>query len=297
MIVCSTAGGWVVHAPAKLNFFLEVLGVREDGYHEIVTVICPVRLYDYLRVEVEPRGKIQLVARCSVGLAADGGGELPLGADNLVVRAVELLRSRAGVASGAHIELYKRIPIAAGLGGGSSDAAAALVAANYAWGLNWPQARLMELAGELGSDVPCFIPGGPVLCRGRGELVEPLGRWPPLWCVIAKPPAGLATAAVYRMCRAAERPKSPDALLDAASKGDLAAVGRLLWNRLQEAAKKLTPWIERLSGRFSQADCLGHAMTGSGTGYFGIFRHARNARFAARRLASCGVEVFVVQSC
>jgi 4-diphosphocytidyl-2-C-methyl-D-erythritol kinase len=297
MMLHRTADGWDAYAPAKLNFFLEVLGRREDGYHEIVTVVCPIGLYDCLRFRNDPQGRIRLTVRCAAGWNAVQASDVPLGRDNLVVRAAELLRERSGIKSGARIDLYKRIPIAAGLGGGSSDAAATLVAANKAWALGWPQEKLVELAAELGSDVPCFIPGGPVVCRGRGEQVEPIGRWPPMWCVVAKPPAGLSTAAVYRACRPADVPNSPNALLEAAGSGDLAAVGRLLWNRLQDSAAKLSPWIERLSACFSQLGCLGHAMTGSGTAYFGVFRHARNARFAARRLSSCGVEVFVVQSC
>jgi len=280
-----------------LNLFLEVLGRREDGYHEIVTVVCPVNLYDCLRFRADPGDHIRLTVRCAAGSKAVPPSDVPVGSENLVVRAAELVRERSGIRSGAQIDLYKRIPIAAGLGGGSSDAAATLLAANKAWALGWPQEKLMELAAELGSDVPGFIPGGPVVCRGRGEQVEPIACWPKLWCVVAKPPAGLSTSAVYRACRPADVPKSPKALLEAAGKGDLATVGRLVWNRLQESAMKLSPWIERLSACFSQLGCLGHAMTGSGTAYFGVFRHARNARFAARRLSSCGVEVFVVQSC
>src|SRR5205823_2480704 len=121
-------------------------------------------------------------------------GELPQEADNLVTRAMQMLRSQAHVAAGARVQLLKRIPSAAGLGGGSSDAAAALVAANAGWELNWPQAELAALAARLGSDVPFFLGHGPALCRGRGEQIEPVGGLGCLHFVLVRPPAGLSTA-------------------------------------------------------------------------------------------------------
>ena len=291
----------VVHAPGKLNLFFEVLAKRDDGYHEIETLICPVGLYDTVYFREGPRGQLEL--RCQRANGASGptglrGEVLPEGRENLVLRAVELLRQQAGVDSGATLRLVKRIPIAAGLGGGSSDAAAALVAANQGWGLGRSSGQLARISAELGSDVPFFLAGGPAICRGRGERVEPVAGAAVLHFVVVYPPAGLSTAAVYDVCRPATRPQTPAPLLKALTRGDITQTGRLLFNRLQAAAEKLSPWIGRLQRELARQDCLGHGMSGSGTSYFGLCRHARHARRVARRLQANGVgSVFAVQSC
>lgn len=296
----------VIQAPAKLNLFFEVLSKRDDGYHEIETLMCPIDLYDtlYFREDSSEQIKLKCERVPEFGkLDGNGGGEtgvgdLPEGSDNLVVRAVELLRQRAGVQRGARLRLVKRIPMAAGLGGGSSDAAAALVAANRGWGLGRSRGELAAMAAELGSDVPFFLAGGCAVCRGRGERVLEVGAVGPLHFVVAHPPGGLSTAAVYGVCQPAKRRRSVTRLLEALSQGDLSQAGRLLFNRLQPAAEGLSPWIERLRSAFEREDFLGHGMSGSGTSYFGLCRHARHARRVARRLQTNRVgSVFVVRSC
>jgi 4-diphosphocytidyl-2-C-methyl-D-erythritol kinase len=293
--------GMVVQAPAKLNLFFEVLGKRADGYHEVETLMCPVDLYDTIGFREEPGGRIRLsygkVSGCwrpnRTWLA-----EVPEGPANLIVRAVELLQRRGGVRSGAELRLVKRIPPAAGLGGGSSDAAAALVAANAGWGLDWSLSRLSELAGELGSDVPFFLAGKPAICRGRGEQVEPLSGLGALHFVIVRPPQGLSTRDVYQACRPAAQPRRLAPLMEAFVRGDGRRLGGLLFNRLQFAAESLSPWIDRLRRKFAEMDCLGHGMSGSGTSYFGLCRHARQALRVARRLQASGVgSVFAARSC
>lgn len=295
-----SGAGWEVHAPAKLNLLFEVLARRGDGYHEIETLMLPIRLFDTLHVVPAADGQLELSCGWAAGEQSQSGrsGDLPTGSDNLAVRAVELLRGRAGVAAGASLRLLKRIPSAAGLGGGSSDAAAALIAANAAWGLNWSREALTPLAAELGSDVPFFLAVGAAVCRGRGERVEPIGRAAPLHLVVARPPVGLSTARVFAACRVADRPRSSQPLVAALRRGDAAQVGHLLHNRLQEPARALCPWVERLRREFDRLDFLGHQMSGSGTSYFGICRHARHARRAARQLRSLALgSVFAASSC
>jgi 4-diphosphocytidyl-2-C-methyl-D-erythritol kinase len=293
-----------VQAPAKINLFLEVLSRREDGFHEIETLMVPIDLCDDLALTATDDGRISLDCRWSWGCQAefpDGDDvdcqwpRLPDGDANLAVRALRRLRSASGCSAGARVQLVKRIPSAAGLGGASSDAAAALVAANHAWRLGWCRERLAELAAELGSDIPFFLHGTACVCRGRGEQVEPLSPLRKWNLVIVRPRGGLTTADVYRHCRPADAPRRVDAILAAARGGDDAQVGRLLFNRLQAAAREVSPWIERLRRRFDRLGCLGHQMSGSGTSYFGICRHARHARRVARRLraAGCGA-VFAV---
>ncbi len=291
----------VIQAPAKLNLFFEVLAKRNDGYHEIETLMCPIDLYDTLHFQEDPNGQVELRCRRVFGAGGPSGRglhEVPEGPQNLVVRAVELVRRRAGVRRGAKLRLIKRIPAAAGLGGGSSDAAAALVAANEGWQLGRSRDELAEWAAELGSDVPFFLANGPAVCRGRGERVTPIAGLGMLYFVVVRPPEGLSTAAVYDACWAAAKPQTAGPLVDTLRQGDWSQAGRRLLNRLQPAAETLSPWVKRLQQEFSHLDFLGHGMSGSGTSYFGLCRHARHARRSARRLEANGVgSVFAVRSC
>jgi 4-diphosphocytidyl-2-C-methyl-D-erythritol kinase len=293
--------GAIVLAPAKLNLFFEVLGKRKDGYHEVETLVTPVDLYDTLYFEARGDGQIRFECCPASGFQERDGSWLrgvPAGTENLVVRAVELLRRQSGEQRGATLRLVKRIPTAAGLGGGSSDAAAALAAANACWGLGWLWDSLAKLGAELGSDVPLFFVGGPVLCRGRGERVERVAARGSLDFVVVRPPEGLSTAAVYRACSPGTPPRDVTPLAEALTRGELAEAGRGLFNRLEDAAQTISPWIRRLRAEFDETDCVGHQMSGSGTCYFGLCRHARHARRIARRLQARGVGVaFAVQGC
>lgn len=291
-----------VWTPAKLNLFLEILARRQDGYHELETLMCPIALYDTLYFRDEARGQISFTSEIAAGprdATTRGGGveELPEGPDNSAVKAVQRLRARTGYAGGARLHLVKRIPLAAGLAGGSSDAAAALVAANESWRLGLSRDALAEVAAEVGSDVPFFLSGGPAVCRGRGERVEPIPPLGALHFVVVRPPAGLSTADVYRACRVANRPRPLGPLLDALQQGNLGQAGRLLHNGLQGAAESLSPWIRRLNREFARHDLCGHQMSGSGTSYFGVARHARHARRVAAALQNRGVgRVYAVRA-
>ncbi len=301
MQVRSTDSGWEVWAPAKLNLFLEVLARRNDGFHEIETLMCPIDLYDTLHFQPRASGPVSLSCRW-----AGGGGEhgaspqetLPEGTANTVVRACELLRARAGVTQGADVQLVKRIPMAAGLAGGSSDAAAALLAANQGWATRLSPLELAQLAAEIGSDVPFFLGCGPAVCRGRGERIEPVAGLGSLHFVVVKPPQSLSTADVYRACRPATSPRHAGEIVAALQQGRLARAGRLLVNRLQPAAESFTEIMGALKAEFDRLDVLGHQMSGSGTSYFGLCRHARQARRVARQLEARGVgRVYAVRSC
>jgi len=289
-----------VHTAAKLNLFLEVIARREDGFHEIETLMTAITIYDTLSILPDARGPIRLTCRWTAGAEArdihrTSFGEtpelasLPEQEHNLVFRAAERLRRRAGVEFGASIRLVKRIPAAAGLGGASSNAAATLVALNRAWQLGWTHSQLAELASELGSDIPFFLDSasqgtGMAICRGRGERVEPLGGMGRLCFVVVRPPEGLSTATVFRQCRPAAHPVSSRPILDALRLGNPRDIGRRLFNRLQSTAEDLSPWVRKTRRVFDQLDCLGHHMSGSGTSYFGICRHARHARRLLRAL-------------
>ena len=296
----------IVHAPAKLNLFLDVFGRHSDGYHELATLMVPIRLYDSLSFEPTPAtasrpGPIEFLLR-----GGDSAKEVPADSSNLVVRALELLRRRSGCELGAKVELFKRIPSGAGLGGGSSDASAALRLASRGWRIHWGPEKLASLAAELGSDVPFFLEPGAAICRGRGERVERLGATVPLDVAILKPPAALATADVYsaldRLGGGSERPalhreRSLAALTDALRRGTIQNLGEWMGNRLQAAAASLSPWIDRVRAVFAELDFLGHQLSGSGSAYFGVCRHARHARRLATilKMRQLG-HVYVIRS-
>jgi len=176
---------WTVPAPAKLNLFLDVLGRRPDGYHELETLLVSVRLYDALTFSAsEPDTRreaggisLRVSSQPILPSSLEPQEPIPTGPENLVIRALNLLRERSGCALGANVHLIKRIPAAAGLGGGSSDAAAALKAGNRGWGIGWSRDRLADLASELGSDVPFFLESGAAIvvavASGSSEFQTP----------------------------------------------------------------------------------------------------------------------------
>jgi 4-diphosphocytidyl-2-C-methyl-D-erythritol kinase len=180
------------------------------------------------------------------------------------------------------------------MGGASSDAAAALVLANQAWGIRYATTRLATLAAELGSDVPFFLAGGPAICRGRGERVEAVHGLPRLNLVVAKPPVGVSTPAAFAALNAAavstgaacDSQARLQNLVDNFRSGAVGQAARGMLNRLEGAAMALTPWIAALREAFAGCGALGHAMSGSGSAYFGVMRSARQAQQVARRLTA-----------
>jgi 4-diphosphocytidyl-2-C-methyl-D-erythritol kinase len=285
--------GLVMRAPAKVNLFLEVLGKRTDGYHEIATLMVAVSLDDTLVFKEDASGAIHLLC--------DHPG-LSTGPDNLIVRAAQLLRERTGCRRGAAIQLVKRIPLAAGLAGGSTDAAAALAGLNRLWQLDLTDAELASLGGEVGSDVPFFFATPAAWCTGRGEKVTAVPLGCPLHFVVVCPPVGLSTAEVYRRVAVPEQPLDGTAICQALRAGDPAALGKLLHNRLQSAAEKLCPLVAQTCRRLEELQPLGVLMSGSGSSLFALGRDQSDAWRIARGLRSgpeeaSGQRVFIVQSC
>ncbi|MBO0697912.1 MAG: 4-(cytidine 5'-diphospho)-2-C-methyl-D-erythritol kinase [Zavarzinella sp.] len=258
-----------VLAPAKVNLFLEVLGRRADGYHEIATLILAIDLADEL--DFRPNGS------GDVSLTCDDPG-LPTGPENLVLKAATRLRDSTGCTAGAQIQLRKRIPAAAGLGGGSSDAAATLVGLNELWKLALSPAALGRLGSEIGSDVPFFLDGTAAWCTGRGDVVAPAAVGRPLDLVLVKPPEGLRTADVYGRVRVPARPSDGAVARAALAEGDVEALGRALHNRLQEPAFELAPAVAEWHRRLERMGTAGCLMTGSGSCLFALCRSPAEAR-------------------
>jgi 4-diphosphocytidyl-2-C-methyl-D-erythritol kinase len=291
MIVRDLDGGVEALAPAKLNLFLEILGRRPDGYHEIETLMVAVNLHDRLTFADDPSG--------AVTLSCDDPA-LPTGGGNLVVKAAERLKAATGCPRGATIVLNKVVPAEAGLAGGSSDAAATLVALDRLWELKTPPETLDAVASEVGSDVPFFLRGPAAVCRGRGERVEALPLNRTLHFVLVCPPIGVSTADVYRNLTPPDRPKSVGPVLDALAREGPAVLGRSLFNRLQPTAEAIRPALGRVRDALAElvpSHLDGALMSGSGSAYFGLARDPAAAGIAARRLETLGLGRVRVVSC
>ncbi|MDB5334877.1 MAG: 4-diphosphocytidyl-2C-methyl-D-erythritol kinase [Planctomycetaceae bacterium] len=289
-----------VSTPAKLNLFLEVSARRPDGYHELETLMVTISLFDTLRFTQTQPGHPNLRNHWCVSRQQHATAtSLPSGPDNLVLKAASLLLRETGLSKGVDIDLFKRIPLAAGLAGGSSDAAATLLGLNCLWGLGLSLSELRELGAKLGSDVPFFLAGtNAAICRGRGEIIEPVRFSTGLHFVIVKPAAGLSTAQVFQNCQPAQTPKSAGELVRSLHCGDLGRAGTQMFNRLGAPAEQLCNQVSQLRDRFASLPVFGHLMSGSGTSYFGLCHNSQQARRLAGRLKSTHPgQVFAVQSC
>jgi len=282
-----------LQAPAKLNLSLAVLARRPDGFHEIESLMVPVTLHDTLSFRALSGPDVRLAVRFGGRLARPDAAPLrrdvPADESNLVVRAARLLAAETGETRGLEIDLVKEIPSGAGLGGGSSDAAAALVGAARAWGIDWPQPRLADLAARLGSDVPFFLGGGPAIASGRGEALVPVAGIPPLAAVIACPAIGLSTAAVYTRCVPdGARRGTARRLADALAAGDLRGAEKLMHNDLEPPARMLAGDVSRLLESMAKAGAVRPLLTGSGSACFTLTRTVDEARGIAARLEAAG---------
>src|SRR3954452_20379320 len=254
-----------VRVPAKINLDLAVGPVQADGYHPVHTVFHAVSLYDDLTVSPsDDDGDLRLEVE---GEHVDG---VPLDETNLAVRAARLLADRTGVRRGATLTLHKGIPVAGGMAGGSADAAAALLGCDAAWRTGLPKQDLLEMAGELGSDVAFALVGGTAMGAGRGERITPaLARGTYHW-VLALSDEGLSTAAVYaeydRLMkgRHVPRPRVTDSVMQALRRGDSEALGPALRNDLQAAACSLRPALGDLLDVGQEYGALGGVVSGSG---------------------------------
>jgi 4-diphosphocytidyl-2-C-methyl-D-erythritol kinase len=255
-------------APAKVNLFLEIAGKRADGYHELQTLTVMVDLFDTLEVREDPVGKLELVCE-SPGV--------PEGPQNLAFAAAKRLQERFAPTRGARMRLTKRIPHQAGLGGGSSDAATALMALNRLWSTGCSPEDLAKLGAQLGSDVPGFFAAPACWCTGRGEVVEAEAVGQPLDLVVVKPPVGLATAAVYGRVRVPAAPVNGEAIRRSLRAGDPEGVARHLHNRLAEPAVEIRPEVGAVSRRLAAAGPLGVSMSGSGSAVFAVCRDRSDA--------------------
>ncbi len=283
MLIESSSGNIRILAPAKVNLFLEVLGKRPDGFHEIETVLCPIALFDRLTLEPteKPQIELQVVLPSEAGSnqvlsgasTGDPAWQIPSDSANLVWRAVAEVQKRLGVRHGCRIRLEKTIPAAAGLGGGSSDAAAAVCAGMLAWD-QWNRPLATEICAALGSDIPFFLGDeqgfGLAAASGRGEKCTQIGACPNLDFVLTHPPVGCSTADVYRAFAPLARTRQFQEIIKACENGQIPKIGAELFNALQSPAARLTDWIERQLRLFTDCGVEHSLMSGSGSSCFAL---------------------------
>jgi 4-diphosphocytidyl-2-C-methyl-D-erythritol kinase len=276
-----------VRAAAKINLHLGVGAVRPDGYHPLATVYQAIGLYDDVSVADAPAWSVSVEGADHVALP-----EVPHDSSNIAIRAGLALAAHHGLRRTARIEIYKGIPVAGGLAGGSADAAATLVALDRLWSLHSTDEELLAIAGALGSDVPFALLGGSATGHGHGEIVAPLvdsGAW---WWVVVGSSAGLSTPAVYRhfdqLGGAVEEPEVPPALVSALRTGDVELLAASLGNDLQIPALDLRPDLRRTFADGAAAGALATLLSGSGPTVLLLCRDGDHAREVAAGMAERG---------
>ncbi|MEA4972521.1 MAG: 4-(cytidine 5'-diphospho)-2-C-methyl-D-erythritol kinase [Candidatus Metalachnospira sp.] len=262
-----------VKARAKINLTLDVTGIRDDGYHDLKMIMQTVELYDKVYIKEIAKSNIKLKSNIEW---------LPVDDRNLAYKAAEILKNRYNIKKGIFIELSKSIPVAAGLAGGSADCAAVLYGMNVLFDIGISKQELMNIALELGSDVPYCLMRGTALAEGRGEILTKLSPCPKAWVVLAKPPVGMSTASVYKAIDAFDSYKHPntEAMIDAIEKHDITAVAKNLSNVLENASIPMCSMIADLKETLNDCGALGSLMSGSGPTVYGLFEKKASAENA-----------------
>lgn len=279
-----------VRGNAKINLTLDVLHKRTDGYHEVEMIMQAIELADTLSFAERPTGEISIVANIA---------HLPCDHRNLAYKAAMLIKETYSIDQGVHIILEKKIPMSAGLAGGSTDAAAVLIGLNRLWNLGLSLQELESLGARLGSDVPFCLRGGTMLATGRGEILHPLAPMPPCYVVLAKPRMGVSTAWVYGKYKDKAESRHPDTIgvKLALEKGDVLGVAKRLSNVLETVTIPEYPQIGKLKESMREYGAMASLMSGSGPTVFGLVENKKQAEDIAEKLRSYNnVEIIVTKT-
>ena len=270
-----------LQAFAKINLGLDVLGKREDGYHEVRMIMQTIRMYDQLdmRKSVEPG--IHLTTNKKY---------IPVDENNLVWRAAKLMMDTCGIIEGVSIHLHKVIPVAAGMAGGSSDAAATLVGMNRLFHCGLSKEKLMELGVQIGADVPYCVLRGTALAEGIGEKLTVLPPMPDCWILIGKPGISVSTKYVYTTLDLNTNTVHPDidGMKKALEDGNLYGITERMGNVLQDVTIPAYPEVERIKEQMKALGAVNAMMSGSGPTVFGIFDNEEKAQKACQKLRESG---------
>ena len=265
-------------AHAKVNLFLEILGKRDDGYHEIETIMQEISLADNLQFEEIQEG---IKLECN-------NKNIPINQDNLVCKAANLILKECGIKKGVLISLEKNIPVGAGLGGGSSDAAATLKALNSLWKVGLNDGDLIEFAAKLGSDIPFFINGKTSLCSGRGEVISPVKVRDRMDYLILFPRVHISTETIYKNLKIdlTKKRKDVSVFLDALKYSEVDGISKLLFNRLEEVIFATYPDLLQIKSSLESFDFCGLSISGSGSAFFGLCKDRHQAEVIKSKVES-----------
>ena len=265
----------ILQAPAKVNFSLDIVGKRDDGYHEVRMVMETVSLYDTVKIYKD--SKIRL--RCSLPY-------IPTDERNIAHKAATAFFEKSGIKGGAIIDIVKRIPVAAGLAGGSSDGAVVLKGLNILYGKPFNDENLRKMAAKIGADVPYCINGRLALAEGIGEKLTPLGRCPKMLVLLAKPNVSLSTKWVYSMIEWEKIERHPDTegIISDLRDGKINAFAEKMHNVLEEVSVSQYPIIDEIKKTMIKGGALGSIMSGSGPTVFGVFDDETKANAVMREL-------------
>ena len=276
-------------AYAKINLTLDILRKREDGYHDLAMVMQSVTLADELTVV--PAGGAR-------GQAVSDLRFLPTGDKNLAQQAAAAFRAATGLEHEVDVSIRKRVPVCAGLAGGSADAAAVLRAMDRLTGAGLAPAELAQIGARVGSDVPFCVLGGAALAQGRGERLSPLPSLPPCHIVVCKPPFSISTPQLFARVNVRKIVRRPDTAgtVAALEAGDLAGVARRMYNVFEDVLEpRRMAEIREIESALIDCGALGASMSGSGPSVFGLFQDQRQAQDACERLKKSYRDVFLCQ--
>lgn len=277
-------------ARAKINLGLDVLGKREDGYHEVRMVMQTIGIYDRLILTKIPEEEIRITSNLAF---------LPVNENNLIYKAIKLLKDEYHFPGGVSVDLNKFIPVAAGMAGGSTDAAAVLYGINKLWKLGIPMQRLMEYGLQIGADVPFCLLRGTALAEGIGEELTSLPPMPQCYILIAKPPVSVSTKSVYQALDALAQPPHPpiDAQLEDLKAQDLASLAAHMGNVLEDVTIPMHPQIAQIKQLMTDHGATTAMMSGSGPTVFGIFSDKEQAYIAKEQVRGSGLarQVYVTR--
>lgn len=274
-------------APAKINLSLDVLRKREDGYHDVEMIMTTVDLADRIELNTleEDRIEVSLWSRY-----------VPNDERNLAYKAAKAFKQKYNIKKGVHIKIEKVIPVSAGLGGGSTDAAAVLRGLNRLWNMDIPTEQLAELGSTLGSDIPFCVYGSTGIAKGFGEIIEPLPSPPPFWVVLAKPDIGVSTRTIFQRVKMDEiiHPNT-NQVMEALYEKDFNKLCQNIGNSLEAITTALHPEVLRIKEKMIQAGASGVLMSGSGPTVYGLVEQQSKAQRIYNGMKGFCQEVYLVR--
>ena len=276
-------------ARAKINLSLDVMKKRYDGYHKVKMIMQQIDLYDIVTLTENDRQTINIRTECEY---------IPTDEKNIAYQAAELLKEKLDISKGVDIRIEKNIPVAAGLAGGSSNAAAVLLGLNRLWDLHLTTKELMLWGVEIGADVPFCVLGGAALAEGIGENLTPIRGLENVWVVISKPSFSVSTEGIYKQLDLSKLKQRQDiyVLIDAVERGDLVKLSKNMFNVLEEVTALKHPIIKQIKKKMLEYNAIGSIMSGSGPTVFGIYKNYERAKSARDNLLKLYKQTYITQS-